>query len=71
MLAKVGVSNGGGNGNQPDPGPQQAHFTNIDGNVRVRKASTNAWVVADYILALDRGDYVQTAERGDCQGGIY
>ena len=64
VLAKVGVSNGAGNGNQPDPGPQQAHFTNIDGNVRVRKASTNAWVVADYTLVLDKGDYVQTGSEG-------
>jgi hypothetical protein len=64
VLAKVGISNGAGNGNQPDPGPQQAHFTNIDGNVRVRKASTNAWVVADYTLVLDKGDYVQTGSEG-------
>ena len=47
-----------------EPGPQQAHFTNIDGNVRVRKASTNAWVVADYSLALERGDVVQTSPEG-------
>jgi hypothetical protein len=65
VLAKVGVSNGtGGNGSTTDPGPQQAHFTNIDGNVRVRKASTNAWVVADYSLALERGDVVQTSPEG-------
>lgn len=64
VLAKMGVSNGGGNGNLPDPGPQQAHFTNIDGNVRVRKASTNTWVVADYSLVLDKGDYVQTSGEG-------
>jgi len=30
--------------------------------VRVRKATTNTWVVADYSLVLDRGDYVQTAD---------
>ena len=64
VLAKMGVSNGTNNGNQPEPGPQQAHFTNIDGNVRVRKASTNTWVVADYSLVLDKGDYVQTAGEG-------
>jgi hypothetical protein len=32
--------------------------------VRVRKASTNTWVVADYSLVLDRGDYVQTSAEG-------
>ena len=63
LLNKVGIG-GGDNGTAPDPGPQQAHFTNIDGNVRVRKASTNAWVVADYSLALERGDVVQTSPEG-------
>jgi len=64
VLAKLGI--GGGDIGMPpvDPGPQQAHFTNIDGNVRVRKASTNAWVVADYSLALERGDVVQTSPEG-------
>ena len=55
---------GGDNGTAVEPGPQQAHFTNIDGNVRVRKASTNAWVIADYSLALERGDVVQTSPEG-------
>lgn len=64
LLAKMGISNGTTNANTPEPGPQQAHFTNIDGTVRVRKASTNTWVVADYTLVLDRGDYVQTGAEG-------
>jgi hypothetical protein len=64
-LNKMGVGNGaGGNGSTTEPGPQQAHFTNIDGNVRVRKASTNTWVIADYSLALERGDVVQTSPEG-------
>ncbi|HEU4414586.1 MAG TPA: hypothetical protein VFT65_07355 [Candidatus Angelobacter sp.] len=63
LLTKMGVASGtSANGSMPEPGPQQAHFTNIDGNVRVRKASTNTWVTADYSLVLDKGDYVQTAE---------
>ncbi|HZS27878.1 MAG TPA: hypothetical protein VFB76_11670 [Candidatus Angelobacter sp.] len=64
LLTKLGVGNGSSNPNQPEPGPQQAHFTNIDGTVRVRKASTNTWVVADYSLVLDKGDYVETAGEG-------
>ncbi|HKD82465.1 MAG TPA: hypothetical protein VKH81_22440 [Candidatus Angelobacter sp.] len=64
ILAKMGIGNGTVNPNQPEPGPQQAHFTNIDGTVRVRKASTNTWVVADYSLVLDKGDYVQTSSEG-------
>ena len=63
VSAEVGIGSGG-NGTAPDPGPQQAHFTNIDGNVRVRKASTNTWVMADYSLALERGDVVQTSPEG-------
>jgi hypothetical protein len=64
LLVKMGVANGSASGNVTEPGPQQAHFTNIDGTVRVRKASTNTWVVADYSLVLDRGDYVQTSAEG-------
>ena len=64
VLAKMGVSSGTGTGSTPEIGPQQAHFTNIDGNVRVRKASTNTWVIADYSLALERGDVVQTSPEG-------
>jgi hypothetical protein len=63
VLAKMGITSGG-SGAAPDPGPQQAHFTNIDGSVRVRKASNNVWVVADYSLALERGDVVQTSPEG-------
>ena len=64
VFAKIGFSNGSA-GSTTEPGPQQAHFTNIDGNVRVRKASANnAWVVADYSLALERGDVVQTSPEG-------
>src|SRR5258708_16680258 len=57
---------GGGGGNTPgiDPGPQQAHFTNIDGTVRVHKVSTNKWITADYGVALEKGDVVQTASEG-------
>ncbi|HEV8180737.1 MAG TPA: fibronectin type III domain-containing protein, partial [Candidatus Angelobacter sp.] len=63
VFAKMGLSSGG-NGLTPEPGPQQAHFTNIDGNVRVRKATTNTWIVANYSQALERGDVVQTSPEG-------
>lgn len=64
LLTKLGV--GGPSNGAPlgDPGPQQAHFTNIDGIVRVKKASSNTWVTADYSLALDRNDVVQTSAEG-------
>ncbi len=63
ILAKIGL--GGTKGPVGiDPGPQQAHFTNIDGTVRVKKVSTNKWITADYNVALEKGDVVQTASEG-------
>ncbi len=62
-LGRMGVGTG-----TADPvteaGPQQAHFTNLVGVVRVRKASSNVWVTADYSLALERNDVVQTTGEG-------
>jgi hypothetical protein len=46
------------------PGKQQAHFTAIDGRVRVKKADSNSWVAADYSLPLEKGDVVQTTSEG-------
>jgi hypothetical protein len=46
------------------PGKQQAHFTAIDGRVRVKKANSNSWVSADYSLPLEKGDVVQTTSEG-------
>jgi len=61
VLAKVGLA---GSSSSPEPGPKQAHFTNIDGTVRVKKANSNIWVQADYALALERNDVVQTGPEG-------
>jgi len=62
VLAKVGLGNGTSSG--PDPGPQMAHFTNIDGVVRVKKASTNTWIQAEYGTLLEKNDVVQTSPEG-------
>jgi hypothetical protein len=43
---------------------QQAHFTALDGTVRVRKATGNSWINADYNVPLEKGDVVQTAAEG-------
>ena len=45
-------------------GGQQAHFTNLDGTVRVKKASSNTWIAADYGTPLEKGDVVQTSSEG-------
>jgi hypothetical protein len=43
---------------------QQAHFTALDGTVRVKKGNGNSWIAADYNLPLDKGDVVQTGAEG-------
>jgi hypothetical protein len=43
---------------------QQAHFTALDGTVRVKKGSGNTWVTADYNVPLEKGDVVQTGSEG-------
>jgi hypothetical protein len=45
-------------------GSQQAHFTALDGSVRVKKVNSNNWVSADFSLPLDKGDVVQTSSEG-------
>jgi hypothetical protein len=43
---------------------QQAHFTALDGTVRVKKANASSWVTADYSIPLEKGDVVQTSSEG-------
>ena len=43
---------------------QQAHFTALDGTVRVKKGSSNTWMTADYKIPLEKGDVVQTGSEG-------
>ncbi len=43
---------------------QQAHFTALDGTVRVKKSNSSSWITADYSVPLDKGDIVQTSSEG-------
>lgn len=43
---------------------QQAHFTALDGTVRVKKGTGNSWVTAGYNIPLEKGDVVQTGSEG-------
>jgi hypothetical protein len=43
---------------------QQAHFTALDGTVRVKKGNGNSWVTGDYNIPLEKGDVVQTGSEG-------
>jgi hypothetical protein len=45
-------------------GQQQAHFTNLDGVVRVKKGNASSWTKADYNLPLEKGDVIQTGAEG-------
>lgn len=63
LLVKVGLANNP-HASAGEPGPQQAHFTNIDGTVRVHKIATNRWINADYNVTLEKGDIVQTSSEG-------
>jgi hypothetical protein len=63
LLEKV-AGNAGEGDDASGPVAQQAHFTNFDGTVRVKKANSNTWVSADYSLPLEKGDVVQTGSEG-------
>ncbi len=43
---------------------QQAHFTALDGTIRVRKGNSNSWINAGYNVLLEKGDVVQTGAEG-------
>jgi len=62
FVGRVSSEAESGQGN--DTTAQQAHFTNVDGTVRVKKANSNTWVAADYTLPLEKGDVIQTASEG-------
>ncbi len=62
VLEKIGLSTPSTKG--PTAGGQQAHFTAIDGTVRVKKVNSNTWVNGDYSLPLEKGDVVQTGSEG-------
>ena len=43
---------------------KEAHFVNLDGNVRVKKAASSQWIRADFNTSLEKGDFVQTGSDG-------
>lgn len=64
MLAKAGLALDKAGQRDTPTGPQQAHFTALDGTVRVKKVNSNSWVTADYNLPLEKGDVIQTGSEG-------
>lgn len=58
------VAGTGVDGNAANAVSQQAHITALDGTVRVKKASSDSWVRADYSVPLEKGDVIQTGSEG-------
>ena len=58
------IAGAGGKVKSGSVNSQQAHITALDGTVRVKKASSNSWVTADYNVPLEKGDVVQTGSEG-------
>ncbi|MGH9775787.1 MAG: hypothetical protein ACRD50_12660 [Candidatus Acidiferrales bacterium] len=43
---------------------RQVRFVNLDGKVQVKQVNSVQWAVADYQMALDKGDLIQTGADG-------
>ena len=52
------------NGTDATTSKREAHFVNIDGTVRVKKAQSQQWIRADYNTTLEKGDFIQTGSDG-------
>jgi len=63
-IARVSRAMGGGTDAGAAPTPMQAKFVNLDGRVQVKKVNSVQWVTADYRMALDKGDLIQTTGDG-------
>jgi hypothetical protein len=63
-LAKVSKELGRGASASAELTPKQAKFVNLDGRVQVKKVNSVQWVTADYRMALDKGDLIQTSGDG-------
>jgi hypothetical protein len=49
---------------EPNTSRKEAHFVNLDGTVRVKKAASSQWIRADFNTSLEKGDFVQTEGDG-------
>jgi hypothetical protein len=64
VLAKVSRTLGAGTNANAELSAMQAKFVNLDGRVQVKKVNSVQWVAADYRMALDKGDLIQTSGDG-------
>jgi hypothetical protein len=63
-IARISEAVGGGNAPTAVLTAKQAKFVNLDGRVQVKKVNSVQWVTADYRMALDKGDLIQTGGDG-------
>jgi hypothetical protein len=63
-LAAISSSLGSSTESEASPSKRDAHFVNIDGSVRVKKAQSQQWIRADYNTSLQKGDFIQTGSDG-------
>jgi hypothetical protein len=63
-IARVSRAIGAGNAPAAELTAKQAKFVNLDGRVQVKKVNSVQWVTADYRMALDKGDLIQTGGDG-------
>jgi hypothetical protein len=64
LLAGISAGMVSGKGTEGTPAKREAHFVNLDGTVRIKKASALEWIRADYNTNLEKGDFVQTGSDG-------
>jgi hypothetical protein len=64
VIARINHALGGGADAGAELTPKQAKFVNLDGRVQVKKVNSVQWVTADYRMALDKGDLIQTSGDG-------
>jgi hypothetical protein len=64
VVAKVSKAIGAATPPTAELTAKQAKFVNLDGKVQVKKVNSVQWVTADYRMALDKGDLIQTGGDG-------
>ena len=63
-IARISQAVGAGRAPATELTAKQAKFVNLDGRVQIKKVNSVQWVTADYRMALDKGDLIQTGGDG-------
>jgi hypothetical protein len=64
VIARIGKVLGASANPTAQLAANQAKFVNLDGKVQVKKVNSVQWITADYRMALDKGDLIQTGGDG-------